>query len=196
MCSNGARRSKTFGTGPHLCTRSSGWPRPESLGDLARDCAAVREIPDPPPCLDERVLAHAADGDLRRSIASWANHALRAGQHDAFIARIADRAKLEANLHVGARAAAKAKELDVLNATPTELKSLGHQAQTEARGRVAVMQLIADVLTAVGRDPNCEIDFKAEAMVARVTCITSRPFRANAIAGVRVYSINRDASKR
>ena len=25
-------------------TRSSGWPRPESLGDLARDCAAVREF--------------------------------------------------------------------------------------------------------------------------------------------------------
>ena len=146
--------------------RSSGWPSSESLGDLARDCAAVCEIPDPPPRLNERVLAHAADDDLRRSIARWAIHALRAEQHDAFIARIADRAKLEANLHVGARAAAKAEELGVLNATPTELKSLGDQAQTEARGRAAVVQLIADVLTAVGRDPNREIDFKAEAMVA------------------------------
>jgi hypothetical protein len=147
-------------------TRSSGWPRTESLGDVARICAAVSEIPDPPPRLDERVLAHAVDGDLRRSFARWADHALRAEQYDTFIARIADRAKLETNLDVGARAAAKAKELDVLNATPTELKSLGDRAQTEARERVAVVQLIADVLAAVGRDPAREIDFKAEAMVA------------------------------
>jgi hypothetical protein len=147
-------------------TRSSGWPRPESLGDLARTSAAVREIPDPPPRLDERVLAHAADENFRRSLASWANHALSAEQYCTFIARIADRAKLEATLDVGARAAAKAKELGVLDATPKELKDFVDLAQAEARERAAVVELIADVLAAVGRDLKREIDFKAEAMVA------------------------------
>ena len=152
-------------------------------------------IPDPPPRLDERVLAHAADEDFRRSLASWANHALRAEQYDTFIARIADRAKLDATLNVGARAAAKAKELGVLDATPKELKGLGDLAQTEARERAAVVQLIADVLAAVGRDPKREIEFKAEAMVAgylhHVAALPRERYRWRSS-----HSIKTDASKR
>ena len=115
--------------------RSSGWPSSESLRrSRARLCRCLVRFPILRRASNERVLAHAADGRFPAVHCELGNHALRAEQHDAFIARIADRAKLEANLHVGARAAAKAEELGVLNATPTELKSLGDQAQTEAGG--------------------------------------------------------------
>ena len=145
---------------------ASGWTRPASLGDLTTACATAREIPDPPPHLDARVLSYAVDGDLRQSLSNWADRALRAEQYEIFVARITDRRKLEANLDLAARLATKARELRVSEATPTQLETLADQAQQDAEGRAAVVQLIADVLAIVRPDPKREIDFRAEAMVA------------------------------
>ena len=144
----------------------SGWTRLGSLQDLTCACATAREIPDPPAQLDERVLSHAADGDLRHSLSSWANHALQAEQYDSFVRRIGERAKVEASLELAARVVTRAKELGVLDATPQELRSLRDQVQIKAAEHAAVVQLILDVLAAVRPDTKHEIDYRAEAMVA------------------------------
>jgi hypothetical protein len=145
---------------------TAGWEGLNSIRDVAGAVKLVGAVPDPGREVEEGILALATGDAARHSLSTWADLCTRAHDLEAKIDAICSRRALEGVPDVVLSLIEQANAGGIANLSVEQLPKACEEARQSADEVAQLVQLIAELLQAAGRDPNLGLDVKSEAMAA------------------------------
>ncbi|MFB9268372.1 DUF4011 domain-containing protein [Bradyrhizobium erythrophlei] len=145
---------------------TTSWEGLKSPADASAAAAVIEDLPEAGPDVEGKLLALATGEVARKSLGDWADRCIRAHDLELQVDGICSKQALEAGGDAVEPLMEKATTFDVAALPVDEISKALDEARQSAGGFASLVQLMAELLHAAGRDPSAVPDVKSEAMAA------------------------------